>query len=358
MDTIKILKRAWSILMDYRILWIFGILLALTVGGSGMYNFPHDGSRSNIQPNQNIFQGPPPTPLEIKGFPETLGDWFPGWEFIQQNTNLIIGIAIALVCLIIILLIVFALIRYVSESAVIRLVDKYEETGEKLNFRQGWRLGWSRSAWRMFLINFIVNLPGILMAFLVLVFGIIEYLIYTNSTPSNAITGMVIGIGILFLLGFSAFILQIPLNVLRHFFWRTCAIEGMGVFASIRLGFIMVKRNLKDVVLMWLIMIGLGIAYAIAFIPLILLMIPIFLLTAIAGLIAGGLPGLLVAGIASLFLQSPWQWIIGGVLAVLIFIPVVSLPLLLVKGFKEIFRSIVWTLVYRELRIQKYSNTD
>ena len=31
----KILKRAWHILWNYRILWIFGILLAITTGGGG-----------------------------------------------------------------------------------------------------------------------------------------------------------------------------------------------------------------------------------------------------------------------------------------------------------------------------------
>ncbi len=29
----KILKRAWHILWNYRVLWIFGILLAITAGG-------------------------------------------------------------------------------------------------------------------------------------------------------------------------------------------------------------------------------------------------------------------------------------------------------------------------------------
>ncbi len=29
----KILKRAWHILWNYKILWIFGILLAITAGG-------------------------------------------------------------------------------------------------------------------------------------------------------------------------------------------------------------------------------------------------------------------------------------------------------------------------------------
>jgi len=33
------------------------------------------------------------------------------------------------------------------------MVDGHETMGEKVGFRQGWRLGWSRSAWRLFLID-------------------------------------------------------------------------------------------------------------------------------------------------------------------------------------------------------------
>jgi hypothetical protein len=34
MDAIKILKRAWHIVWNYRALWVFGILLALTAGST------------------------------------------------------------------------------------------------------------------------------------------------------------------------------------------------------------------------------------------------------------------------------------------------------------------------------------
>ena len=33
MDHVKVLKRAWEILWRYRVLWVFGIILALTAGG-------------------------------------------------------------------------------------------------------------------------------------------------------------------------------------------------------------------------------------------------------------------------------------------------------------------------------------
>ena len=42
----KILKRSWHILWNYRVLWIFGILLALTTGGSGSGSSNSGGSNS------------------------------------------------------------------------------------------------------------------------------------------------------------------------------------------------------------------------------------------------------------------------------------------------------------------------
>ena len=55
-----------------------------------------------------------------------------------------------------------AIARYVSETAVIRMVDEYEATDSKMAIRQGFRIGWSRTSWRLFLINLIVNITDYL----------------------------------------------------------------------------------------------------------------------------------------------------------------------------------------------------
>ena len=56
----KILKRAWHILWNYRILWIFGILLAMTTGSgsgpngsSGSSNYNNNGGNGNPGINWN-----------------------------------------------------------------------------------------------------------------------------------------------------------------------------------------------------------------------------------------------------------------------------------------------------------------
>ena len=44
-------------------------------------------------------------------------------------------------------------------------------------------------------------------------------------------------------------------------------------------------------------------------------------------------------------------WISGGVVTGLIFFVVVALPSLFLGGLSETFKSTVWTLTYRELRV-------
>jgi len=94
---------------------------------------------------------------------------------------------------------------------------------------------------------------------------------------------------------------------------------------------------------MALALIGLGLLFAIVIVPL------VFVLMA-AGLAAGGLPGLVVGLISSLFLSGDGPWIVGLVVGLPIFLIVLALPLLFVSGLVQVFTSGVWTLTYREAR--------
>jgi hypothetical protein len=53
MDHTKILKRAWHILWSYRVLWIFGIILALTAtGGVGTSGTSYSVGSGDFQDGQ------------------------------------------------------------------------------------------------------------------------------------------------------------------------------------------------------------------------------------------------------------------------------------------------------------------
>ena len=134
MDHFKVLKRAWDITWRYRVLWVFGLLLALATsrgGGSGgaQYNVSGDEFAS-FSGDFPISSAPPPP------------------EVIASIVGALIAIGLALACVFLILIVVFTVIRYVSETALIRLVDDHEETGEKRSLGRGIQMGWSRSALR------------------------------------------------------------------------------------------------------------------------------------------------------------------------------------------------------------------
>ena len=105
----------------------------------------------------------------------------------------------------------------------------------------------------------------------------------------------------------------------------------------------MVRQNLKDVGLMWLIMIGVNLAWMLA-------MVPIGALLFGVGAVMGGGLALVAGKLAESAFGGAALWIVGGAVGIPIFLAVVVAPLVFVGGLREVFQSSTWTLTYRELR--------
>jgi hypothetical protein len=161
---------------------------------------------------------------------------------------------------------------------------------------------------------------------------------------------MVAGIGIAFMGLFIIFILMAFLGLLRNFIVRAAALDGSGVSESFRNGWALFKGNWKSAGLMWLLMVGIGIAFGIAAMILFFLLIPVYLILLLpAGLVAV-FPGLIAFGVTSLFTSSPLTWIVGILAALPFFFLVLFAPLTLISGWFQIYSSNVWTLTYREIK--------
>ena len=341
MDYVKILKRAWETTWRYRVLWVFGIILALTTasgggsgGGGGGGNGGNGGNGAFPWPPDN-FDWPP------RGMP---------WHEVPSNIqNMLIVTGIGLVCVMVLLAIVGTIARYVAETALIRLVDDHEETGQKRSIREGFRLGWSRTSLRLFLIKLLVTLPTVAAFILLLLIAGAPSLLWVTKNTALGVIGTVASVGLFFLFIFLAIVVGTVLSLLVKFFWRACALEGLGVTDSIRYGFDMVRRHLKDVVIMWLIMVGIHIGWAIALVLITILLIPVILLLIVVGGVVGGLPALIVGGLASIFFEGAVPWILAALIGVQIFILIVAVPWVFLGGLMEVFKSSVWTLTYREL---------
>jgi hypothetical protein len=328
MDHWKVLKRAWEITWRYRALWVFGIILALTTsrdrGNNGVQytfggeDFPLGGGRFSI---------PKISPLQIS----------------PEITGTLIAIGVGLACLTLILIVVAVVAHYVARTALIRMVDDHEETGEKRGVRQGFRMGWSRAAWRLFLIDLLIGVPLVLAFILLFLLALAPLLLWTTGSRPAGVVGTVATIGLFFLFLFLLIVVALVVRLLMHFFRRACVLEELGVIEAIRRGFGVVREHLKDVAIMWLIMIGVSIG-------LLLVMIFVVLLLVALGALLGGLPALLVGGLASQVSKSAVPWILGAAVGVPIFLVVVVVPTLFLGGLIEVFKSSVWTLTYRELR--------
>jgi hypothetical protein len=81
-----------------------------------------------------------------------------------------------------------------------------------------------------------------------------------------------------------------------------------------------------------------------------ILLVPLFLLTTLAGVALGGVPAVSVAAIINLFMGGATPWIMGALVGVPIFIVVMASPMLFVSGLVEVYMSSIWTLAYRDLR--------
>jgi hypothetical protein len=323
MDHIKILKRAFSITWNYRVLWVFGFLLALTLPRNG------GGSNSGIQFSGNEFNG---------------GQMFPNIspQISAQILNIILTIGISLLCAIFLIAIVATIVRYISETALIRMVDQNEASGEQVSVRAGFRLGWSRPAWRLFLIDLLIGIVGIIAFLLFLVVAAAPFLVWLTSSELLRVLGTVAGIGMVFLVILLFILIAIVLSVVMHFIRRAAVLEDRGVFEAMQRGLELVRQRLGDIVIMALIMFALGLAWVVV-------SIPIFILLILAALVLGVLPALLAGMVTSLFAQGALPWIVAVVVGLPIFLVVVIVPGGFLSGLYETFKSSTWTLTFREV---------
>lgn len=337
LDISKVLNRAWHILWKYRILWVLGFFLAMAAGSGG--------SSSNFNWRQNMNQSARQWDWNPKSWGPILG------QSGDNLVNLLIVCGVILLVLILVSSVVTAFLKYVSEAATIRAVNDYENTGIKAGFKQIWKTGWNVSAWRLFLIRLLFFLPFLLELVMIALLAVWIALAVKDGSQGFLIFSGITAGGLALLMFVFFIALKIVLDVIYHFAARISVLEGVGVIDSIKQGYAFLRRHLKSVFFMWLVMIGIGIAWFIAMVILILPLLILALCLFLPAILAGGIPGLIATGLAALFqMPSPWFWIVGGLVALPLFFLVISIPSLVVSGWQLIFNSSVWTETYRELK--------
>jgi hypothetical protein len=321
MDHVKVLKRAWYLLWHYRVLWSFGIILALVTGGGG-----NSGGFQYTFGDEDLFAGGPWRPQDIP----------------REVVSALLAVGVGLVCLALLMAVVATIARYVAETALIRMVDYHEQTGERQTIRQGIRFGWSRVALRLFLIDLAIGLPVFIVVLILPLIAAAPLLLWATKAPLLGALGTIAAISLGLLVITLAIVVGVALSILTRLFRRACALEQRGVLESILRGYRMARRHPKDVAITWLITLGLGLAWLIA-------MVPVTILLLALGGLAGGLPALMVGWLTGLVSNGVIPWILAFVVGLPVLILVVAPPLVLLGGLWQVFSSSVWTLTYRKL---------
>jgi len=319
----KILKRAFEITRAHRALWLFGVLLALFGGGSGggSFNFPSGGGSSGRGAGRGDFPTMPAVSSEM-------------WQMI---TILIV----ALICFALIWIILSIILRFVSRAALIGLVQEVEADQTTPTVKRGFSLGAERF-WKLLGIALVINIPLMLISLVLILLAALPILLAVlplinagRTAPSELIAVAAAGgIGSLALICCVVILLALVGLIIHPFYefiMRACVINKTGVKDSIRDGYRLVRANLGNVAVLYILAIGIGIGFSILMIPVALLLIAI-----------PAVVGVLVYWLA----QSLTPAIITGV--------VLGIPMLLIlifiSGLFRAFESAYWTLGYRAVK--------
>ncbi len=334
MDHFKVLKRAWQIAWRYRALWLVGLLLVLAGGGLGSgFSSGAPGGGGSGGGSGGPYRGP-------EGFRSLPELW-------ARVVPVLIGIGVMIVLLLLLAIvigIVAAIVRYVTRTALIHMVQGYEETGEEIGFKGGMRLGWSRSAFRLFLINLMVNVPlALLMVLLTLPLVGLAIVSFAGGGGPRVVLGLLFMFLVIpiSLIGIALIIVVKPILEIAY---RRCVLEDLGPWEAFKEAWALIRRHLGPAALQWLLLVGLRIAWGIV-------LIPVNLLLVFLALFVSGLPALVVGGLTSAIAN----WPVGLGLGLLVFVPtfivIVAVPNIALGIFATVYHSTVWTLTYRELMV-------
>ena len=352
MNTVKIFQNSWSLMLRYKALWIFGVILALTTVSFGSAIWLRD---TENRPERTLVNWeisamdkawikenfgldlPLSYTLEVKDLQVRLDD--PSLSVLELSR--LLNIAITLIAVLLVLLIVTLVLRYTAEAALINMVNDQQNSNEEHSARKGWSLGFSSAALNLFLIDLVVCTMLLMLTPLLFLPALFPVLIAINGSPA-AITISILLMTSLTLLSLAALIgMWIAGMVTVQMARRASCLEGLGVLASIWRGFRLMRTQLGGVGLTWLVIVGLDLVYP-------SLVAPVGIVLAAVSLAVSGLSALILGSLLALVLAKTTAWTIAIIAGVVLLVLAVVIPMTLLGGMREVFKSSAWTLTFSE----------
>ena len=305
----EILSKAWKVIWKHKILWLFGILAGCGAAGSGGSNGGGGGGGSSISSqlqsgNWDGFDSMMPSAHRgLNEFFRTLAD-------IPTGVWVAIGIGIFLAM--IVFSVLFLMLGTLGITGVVKGTSMADEAGEDekpLSLKTIFT-GLKASYWKVFLFNLGYQIAGFIVG-LMLVLPIILLAVFTC------------GFGLLLLIPIGWFV-----SLMVTFTTIAMVEEELGVFKAISRAWQVLKKNIGNALLMFLIL-GVG-----QIIIGLLLALPIIM----------SFTPLVINGIATSFQTITTGLVITGIM-LLIFIPL----MVFLGGVLRAYVWGAWTLTYRRL---------
>ena len=299
---LEIIKRALNITFKNKFLWIFGIFIALTSGGSGGGNFGGNFGGGN-------------TEEYFKGWKEKLGIGS-GEEIIQIVKNFleshwIIIVSIGIIFfLFAIALNVFAII---SRGAIINGINKLDSK-IKTGFKDSFKVGVNKF-WRLLGISFTIG--GLA---LIITTVIAAPIIFFFLTKIYIVAGILLILGILLFL----FII-ILLSLISRFAFLFTVCTNQGVFSSLGSAYGLLTKKTSKIIIAWLI----GMATFLILLPFIII-------------------GVLMAGTSLVIFH-----VIGLIASIMILVFLLIVLGSFLKGVALVFVQSFWVLFFKEIAGEK-----
>jgi hypothetical protein len=197
------------------------------------------------------------------GFGNGNGDLGQFPELEEGIAALAAGLIVALVCVVLIVGIVLWAISTIARGGLIASVDTIE-SGEKSSFRHSWSAGWQK-AWTLLGIGLLPAIPGLILFVVgLLAFGAYGGIFALFDEEFAQFTA--VGLGITIAL-FACILVPIMLvlSILRNFAERACMLENLGVIDAYRRGTSVLRANLGEAIILFLLQIVIFIVLGVLF---------------------------------------------------------------------------------------------
>lgn len=290
MDYFGIIKKAYDITLNRRYLWIFGIL----AGGAG--SSVSSSFRGGSTSSNELFNG------NSSDFATLITNHIP-LLIIISAVLLALGLA-------------WSILSIISSGALLNSVHAISK-GEKNNFKLGFMFG-LKKFWRIFAVGLLIGF-FVILSIIILVLPIILFVL-AKIYVLAIIYGMIVFLADL--------IMWIYLGMMGQYILRQAVLGNKGSWEAIVTSWDFFKKHLKDILIIYLLLVAVGIVVGIAMILVLLLV--------------GGL--LFAIGFA-LYLASMavfWMYVAVFGFAFLVFI-------LTLGGVVTTFNSSVYTLAYLDM---------